>query len=592
MADKIEVQLEFDPIFGARAKQKVVAESEDIGDKAGSKFSEGFKDKVNRNSKTLLSGVNIAIAGIAAAVGAAFASKQFIDAATKQQDAVNKLGQSLKSAGSFSQEALKDFQSFASGLQSTTTIGDELTLELASLARNFTKTNDEAKRLTQAAIELSAATGLSLEGSVKNLGKSFGGLTGELGESIPQIKNFTKEQLQAGAAIDLVLKRFGGSAAAQAQTFTGSLAQLSNKFGDLKELIGNIIITSPALVKLFNIISKAITDTSERITKLSENRDILGDLLNAFISFGQSFLKFVVRPLEFVFNSVKLIFSATEVLLQAFVGTLGGLLGAIAGPLESLGIISKETETSLKTFAESSKEVFGQTLDGATQAFDGLFNRDFTDQGILLAENLRLALQPTKDAMKEEINGATTEAEKGADSFIDRLIKFRIDISKQLNQGFGNIVASSIQKLAQNLADGKSLFDDFGNFVLGLIGDLAIQIGTFIVATAIAKSALFGPVELGVAEGAALIVTGVLIKSLAGGGGSAPTGSALSSGGGGGIGSSIEESEAVTETPDQTSVSVVIQGDVLDSEDSGLRIAQILNNAFDKQGVVIKGAVA
>jgi len=38
-------------------------------------------------------------------------------------------------------------------------------------------------------------------------------------------------------------------------------------------------------------------------------------------------------------------------------------------------------------------------------------------------------------------------------------------------------------------------------------------------------------------------------------------------------------------------VNVSILGDVLDSEQSGLRIVDLLNSAFDKQGVVIKRGV-
>ena len=40
-------------------------------------------------------------------------------------------------------------------------------------------------------------------------------------------------------------------------------------------------------------------------------------------------------------------------------------------------------------------------------------------------------------------------------------------------------------------------------------------------------------------------------------------------------------------TDPNTAVNVTIQGDVLDSEESGTRIVNILNDAFEKQGVVV-----
>lgn len=156
----------------------------------------------------------------------------------QQQEAVELLNQSLKNAGTFSKQASQDLQSFASALQRTSTFGDEVILQNLALARNFTQTNEQAKALTQAAVELSAATGKPLESSITNLGKTFAGLAGELGESVPALRDLTQEQLRAGAAIDLVSKRFAGSALASSQTFNGQIVQLRNSFGDFLELLG------------------------------------------------------------------------------------------------------------------------------------------------------------------------------------------------------------------------------------------------------------------------------------------------------------------------------------------------------------------
>ena len=52
--------------------------------------------------------------------------------------------------------------------------------------------------------------------------------------------------------------KFGGAAAAQVNTFSGAWAQLSNTFGDLLEQVGNVVVESPALVKVFKVISGRI----------------------------------------------------------------------------------------------------------------------------------------------------------------------------------------------------------------------------------------------------------------------------------------------------------------------------------------------
>lgn len=82
------------------------------------------------------------------------------------------------------------------------------------------------------------------------------------------------------------------------------------------------------------------------------------------------------------------------------------------------------------------------------------------------------------------------------------------------------------------------------------------------------------------------------IASVGGGGGGANFDA-----GGGGIAASPSTSTDLTQPQDlqraeaTTGVSVTIQGDVLDSDESGSRIVALINSAFDKKGVVINQGV-
>lgn len=85
------------------------------------------------------------------------------------------------------------------------------------------------------------------------------------------------------------------------------------------------------------------------------------------------------------------------------------------------------------------------------------------------------------------------------------------------------------------------------------------------------------------------------VAKIAGGGGK----SNFSPDAGGGIAASpspsteLAPTESLTRQEPGTQVSVVIQGDVLDSDESGSRIVRLINDAFDKKGVVIsQGAFA
>ena len=230
--------------------------------------------------------VAVAAVGVFAGAQAVNAIRGFVDAANTQEDAINSLNNSLRTAGTFSEEASQQFQDFASELQASTRVGDETTLQLAALARNFTTTNDEALKLTEAAVELSAATGISLESAVSNLGKTFGGLTGELGESVPALRSLSKEALQSGAALDFVLNRFGGSAAAQVQTFSGATEQLGNAFGDLQEQFGFIITQNPQLIAAINEVSRII---SELTGEVEDSRGAFSETFGSIVEITASF---------------------------------------------------------------------------------------------------------------------------------------------------------------------------------------------------------------------------------------------------------------------------------------------------------------
>jgi len=135
---------------------------------------------------------------------------------------------------SSSVQALKDY---ASELQALTTDGDEELLPyMASLAAAG-RTQDEIMQIMAASVDMAASGTFSLDGAVRNLNKSYGGLSGELGESIPEIKAFTAEELKNGAATKLMGERYKGIAAETAKA-TGTQEQLNNAVGDLKEEFG------------------------------------------------------------------------------------------------------------------------------------------------------------------------------------------------------------------------------------------------------------------------------------------------------------------------------------------------------------------
>jgi len=349
---------------------------------------------LNSFSKTAtgaIEGVKSSFRGLAAAAGAvagAFAVGKIVSAANQQENAIKSLNTALSLTGDFTEENSRRFQEFASELQKNSTVGDEVSLSLVGLAKSMGATNDQTEKIIQAAADLSAITGESLEQSVRNLSKTLGGLKGELGETQPELRNLTAEQLQAGAAIDIVAKKYAGAAKALTGTFSGAVEQAGNSFGDLLEEIGFLITKNPIIIAAVN--------------KASEAFVVLGDIVKAnregLINFALDTAANLTRSFAFVIEVVGkaiAIFSNYEIILDSILlayadyrvavfdfadSTVKALKGAVnfgiqplikgfesvGDVLSSLGVISDSQLAGFKTAVES------LVLDSETSGFGAL----------------------------------------------------------------------------------------------------------------------------------------------------------------------------------------------------------------------------
>nr|WP_162992765.1 hypothetical protein [Alistipes megaguti] len=130
----------------------------------------------------------------------------------------------------------------AGELQSRSLFGDEEIIGQQAFLASLGLTEQQINDTIEAAAQLSSATGMTLDSAVKNLAKTYGGLSGELGESIPKLKELTVEQMKNGEAVKYVLDNFKGYAETAAKTGTGPLEQLGMAIGDLAEEFGKVLM--------------------------------------------------------------------------------------------------------------------------------------------------------------------------------------------------------------------------------------------------------------------------------------------------------------------------------------------------------------
>lgn len=183
-------------------------------------------------------------------------AKQSIDAFNESQSALKQTEAVLKSTGGVAGVTKDQVLDLASALQDTTTFTDEAVQSAENMLLTFTNIGQNIfPEATKTVLDMSVALGQDTKSSAIQLGKALQdpilGVTALRRVGV----NFTKDQqemitkmVETGKTMDaqkFILKElateFGGSAAAQAETFGGKIEMLKNKLGDLQERVGAVI---------------------------------------------------------------------------------------------------------------------------------------------------------------------------------------------------------------------------------------------------------------------------------------------------------------------------------------------------------------
>ena len=162
----------------------------------------------------------------------------------------------------------------ASALQQQTKFGDEATLAQMSYLASIGLTEQQISEMIPVAMDLASATGMSLESAVRNTSKTLSGMTGELGESVPALRELTAEQLKAGEGVRVLGEMFKGMAESDAKTLGGAMTQAGNAVGDVAEVIGGklapVVIKVAGVIKTFAESTDAFLDWADGVNSTTE----------------------------------------------------------------------------------------------------------------------------------------------------------------------------------------------------------------------------------------------------------------------------------------------------------------------------------
>lgn len=625
--NRVILQIDFDKgdVKGVTSEiEKSVTKS---AQKSASIFTKEFDLGIAAGLKRV-GGAALRATSLVGGLATALVGIQSIRAAQEQEDAINNLNNALRTSGDFSIAASNSFQSLASELQSITRFGDEAILNQIALAKSFGATNEQAEEIIKAATDLSAAFGIDLESATRNVAKTLGGYAGELGETIPQLKELTTAQLQAGAGVELLANRFRGAAQRDVATFSGALDQLGNSFGDTLESIGRLVTENQSVTKFLQLATKSFESFTASIDKFAEKNDIFDTATQGIIRFNQAIIDFALPPLELFGNVGNAVFQLVVGAIDDAIAAVAGLGGAIAKVFEFVGIENGLT-TAIKNFAETSNQVAQEQSVKTREALSSVFDfpitdsldkknqdlRMFFEESRAIAEENRVIndeinLQQTekarvqaatiKDIWKGTFEGLTSGVETASNSVEEankKVADFSQKSGKQLQQGFGRAAGAAFAEFGAAVQKGNASLASFTDALFKQLAQSAVTLGTnFILeGTAYLFSAnptlqALGPSLIG--SGAALAAFGGALGASAGGGSgaSAGAGSPTTATGGEPAGTPVQEipgdPEGLEQAREQSSVTVNIDRFVGEEEEAR-RVAEILSDAGAKNGTLL-----
>lgn len=275
-----------------------------------SKFESGIK-KMQAQWKSLTDNMaKLGAAGAAVFATMTYAIGKATQAFATQEAATKKLEIAVTRFAGADQRLLKQLKQTANELQDLTGIGNETIEAIAGMGLSMGIAGNQIDKATKAAVVLNQVLGMDTTTAMRNLAKTTAGLTGELGEAVPFIRELTTEQLKAGEAIDLIIGKLGNFSQELSNTTDVHIKRLKAALGDIGEEFGKLFAPEvKGLADFVSNLSKSIAQLSpesqatiKSIVKLGMTFAALGAALGAFALIWKSISFIITTGISIITN--------------------------------------------------------------------------------------------------------------------------------------------------------------------------------------------------------------------------------------------------------------------------------------------------
>lgn len=205
--------------------------------------------RFDRQAKGFTSSITKSFLGMGAVLGGAFALgsitsslKEMSATAMEDQASLTKLAVALRNMGLASEQTgVEEF--IKNTMLATGVVDDELRPAFARLLRSTGEVAESQKALG-IALDISAATGKNLDVVANGLGKAYDGNAASLGRLGLGLDKAILSSGDMDQITGILQQKFGGQAAAAAETYTGKMQRLSAAFDEARESIGYAFLDS------------------------------------------------------------------------------------------------------------------------------------------------------------------------------------------------------------------------------------------------------------------------------------------------------------------------------------------------------------
>ena len=240
-----------------------------------------------------------------------------------------RLTQAAKNNPLLNSDFAKSMEKYATQMQRITGINDEEIKNQIAFAAGLGRTEEQIKKITLAAANWAATGNIEFSSAFITLTRTYSGQLGMIGRLIPGMRELTRAELESGAAVEFIGKKFAGMAETVQNSLLGTRKNFANAMDDLKESAGK---ATSAIEILFNNLGTNIArDLSGSIDAGLTGADTnkwLRDIIFSFLSIGLEIKNFFSRiGQSFAYSFSQIIRTIMEGLVAAkagFINLFGG----------------------------------------------------------------------------------------------------------------------------------------------------------------------------------------------------------------------------------------------------------------------------